>query len=244
MTSYRDTEEAADTAARDNGIGSDVPYQIEALTDLDWREINKGLDRRFSGLFASGLNGKMVPWRSENHLAALSLFELDPGIDGFEVMPERISLSIDGKRRSYIPAFRLRCGSVTIMVDILRAAQEKHPKRAQVSATIRAAYECIGVRYQTISARSVLAQPRQSNARYVLEYRGFRPPAETELAVVKALGRTGRHTIDSLTASLLEFPDARDTLFSLATRRRIKVGLWAKTTGEMSAALLSWRGLS
>jgi hypothetical protein len=244
MATFEDTENAADAAALENGIGSDVPYQIQALTDRDWREINKGLDRRFSGLFVSGVNGKLVPWRGEHHLAALSLFELDPAIDSFEVMPERISLSIDGKLRSYIPAFRLRCGSITLMVDVLHPGQEKHPKRAQVSATIRAAYGCIGVRYRTMSEREVFAQPRQRNARYVLEYRGFQASAETELAVVKALGRSGKHTIDSLTASLAEFPDARDTLFFLATRRRIKVGLWATTPGGMPAELLSWKGLS
>ena len=244
MATYDETKAAADIAARDNGIGSDVPYRIEALTDEDWKEINKGLDRRYSGLFVSGVNGGVLPWRGEHHLAALSLFELDPGIDSFEFMPERISLTIEGKKRSYIPAFRLRCGPATLMVDVLHPGQEKHPKRAQVSATIRAAYGCIGVRYRTLSEREVFAQPRQRNARYVLEYRGFRPSAETELAAVKALGRRGRHTVDSLTASLGDFPDVRDTLFSLATKRRIKLGLWAETPGEMPAELLSWKGLS
>jgi hypothetical protein len=244
MTSFDDTPSTAISEVQENGIGSDLAYRIDPLTDQDWKDINAGLDRRFSGLFISGVNSKELPWRGTHHLAAMSLFELDPAIDQFEVMPERITVTIDGKRRRYIPAFRLLCGRTVLMVDVLHVGQEKHPKRAEVTETLRMAYGCRGIRYKTIPERRVFAQPRQRNARYVLEYRSVHPAAETEMAVVKALAKHGKHTVDSVVATLADYPDGRDALLALATQRRVKLDLWAATPGEMTASLLSWKGLS
>jgi hypothetical protein len=241
MTSFDDTTNDAISEIQENGIGSDLATSIVKLTNDDWKEINAGLDRRFSGLFVSLVNRKDLPWRGPHHLAALSLFELDHGINRFEVMPERITVTIGGKQRKYIPAFRLLCDRTVLMVDVLHPGQEKHPKRAEVTETLRIAYGTVGVRYRTIPERHVFAQPRQRNARYVLEYRGVRPSDEAERAVVKALATNGKHTVNSIVAALPDHRDARDALFMLATQRFVKLDLWASTPGEMAVNLRSWK---
>ena len=224
--------------------GSDLACRIEPLTDDDWKEINSKIDHRYGGFFVSGLNQKVLPWRGEHQLAALSVFELDPGIDAFEVSPERVTVMVAGKKRSYVPAYRLRRGSATVMVDVLHRRQETHPLRVVVTATITAGYARIGVHYRVLPEKRVFAQPRFSNARFVLGHRGLDTRAETELAVVRVLGRKGRHDVTSVAAALPDLPDARETLLALATRRRVKLGLWAPTIGEMTAELISWEGLS
>ncbi len=224
--------------------GDDLACRIEPLSDDDWKEINSKIDRRYGGFFVSGVNQKVLPWRGEHQLAALSVFEMDLGIDAFEVSPERVTLMVAGKKRSYVPAYRLRRGSATVMVDILHRAQEKHPLRPVVTATITAGYARIGVHYRALPERRVFAQPRYGNARFVLGHRGLDTRAETELAVVRVLGRKGPHDVASVVSALPDLPDARETLLALAARRRVKLGLWAPTIGGMRAELISWGGLS
>ncbi len=224
--------------------GSDLACRIEPLTDDDWKGINSEIDRRFGGFFVSGANQKVLAWRGEHQLAALSVFELDPGIDAFEVSPERITVMVAGKKRSYVPAYRLRRGSATVMLDVLHRRQETHPLRPIVTATIRAGYARIGIHYRVLPERRLYAQPRLRNARFVLGHRGLDTRAETELAVIRVLGRPGPHDVASVVAALPGLPDARETLLALATRRRVKLGLWAPEIGSMTAELISWRGLS
>ena len=224
--------------------GSDLACRIEPLSDDDWKQINSKIDRRYGGFFVSGVNQKVLPWRGEHQLAALSVFEMDPGIDAFEVSPERVTVLVAGKKRSYIPAYRLRRGSATVMVDILHRAQEKHPLRPVITATITAGYARVGVHYRALPERRVFAQPRYGNVRFVLGHRGLDTRAETELAVVRVLGRKGPHDVASVVSALPDLPDARETLLALAAQRRVKLGLWAPTIGGMQAELISWGGLS
>ena len=214
MTIDSDTQVTASLDEFENTAGSDLAYLIEPLTPSDWALINQKLERRFSGVFVSRVNGKALPWRGTHHLAALSLFELDPTIDAFEVMPERMSLTLGSKRYSFIPAFRIRSGHSVMMVDVLHAGQEAQPHRARLTAAINTAYSSVGLRYRTIPERDVLAQPRLRNARFVLGYRGFDPVGETEMAVVKVLSQPGAHTVNSVIAAAAAHPDVRDTLFS------------------------------
>ena len=130
------------------------------------------------------------------------------------------------------------------MVDILHRAQEKHPLRPVITATITAGYARVGVHYRALPERRVFAQPRYRNARFVLGHRGLDTRAETELAVVRMLGRKGPHDVASVVSALPDLPDARETLLALAARRRVKLGLWAPTIGGMQAELISWGGLS
>ena len=224
--------------------GSDLACRIEPLSDNDWKGINSKIDRRLGGFFVSSVNQKVLPWHGMHQLAALSVFEMDPGIDAFEVSPERVTVMVAGKKRSYVPAYRLRRGSATVMVDILHRRQETHPLRPIVTATIRAGYARIGIHYRVLPERRVFAQPRLRNARFVLGHRGLDTCAETELAVVRVLGRKGLHDVASVAAALPDLPDARETLLALATQRRVKLGLWAATPGAIKAELISWRGLS
>ena len=243
-----DQETAHDAIIETDAIGadpgSDLACHIEPLTDDDWKEINSKIDRRYGGFFVSGVNQKVLPWRGEHQLAALSVFEMDPGIDAFEVSPERVTILVAGKKRSYVPAYRLRRGSATVMVDILHRAQEKHPLRPIITATITAGYARIGIHYRALPERRVFAQPRYGNARFVLGHRGLDTRAETELAVVRVLGRKGPHDVASVVSALPDFPDAQETLLALASQRRVKLGLWAPTIGGMQAELISWEGLS
>jgi hypothetical protein len=159
-------------------------------------------------------------------------------------MPERLTLLVAGKRRSYVPDFRIRRGATIAMVDVLHRNEVKSPFRPAVTATIEAAYATIGIVYRALTEQQVVAEPRLGNARLVLEHRGADPRAETEMALVQALNRRGEHTVASLVAALPRHADARDVLFRLACDGKVRLGLWARTPGEMRAELLLWKGLS
>ena len=221
----------------------DAVFKVEPLSAADWREIDEMMSLRFSGFFVSALMGAALPWRSLRHLAALSLFELDPAIESIEVMPERVTLYAGGKPRKYVPHFRLRSGSSVTVADVIRRGQEDNPVRTRATALLQEIYARRGIRYRALPEATVTAQPRLGNARAVLGCRGFRPTQEAEMAVVETLGQPRRHTLASLAGCLPTIDHLKDTVFALAARRVVRLDLGAPCHGDMTVELLSWRGL-
>jgi hypothetical protein len=221
----------------------DIAFAVAPLTAADWKQIDERLAGRFNGFFVSRLMGAALPWRSRRHFNALSLFELDPAIDRIEIMPERVMFVVDGRTRDYTPHFRLRSGAEVTVVDVLRRGQESNPARAAVTAVLEEIYARRGIRYHALHEARVAAQPRLGNARAVLACRGFDPPPEAEMAVVETLGERRRHTVGSLAERLQTTVGVKDTVFALATRRKVRLDLWAPRHADMAVELLSWRGL-
>ena len=221
----------------------DIAFMVAPLTAAEWKALDERLSQRFSGFFVSTLMGAALPWRNLRHLAALSLFELDPAIDSIEVMPERVVLSAGGRPREYVPHFRLRSGSQVTMADVIRRDQEDNPVRARATALLQEIYARRGIRYCALPETVVTAQPRLDNARAILGCRGFRPTPDAEMAIVETLGQPGRHTVASLAGRLPTVAHLKDTVFALATRRVLRVDLGAACHGDMAVGLLSWKGL-
>ena len=220
----------------------DIAFAVTPLTEADWKEISEQQAKRFSGFFVSNLMGEALAWRGLRHLAALSLFELDPAIDRIEVMPEHVTLSVGGKVRRYTPHFRLRSGLQVTVADVLRKGQENSPTRAAVTTHLEQIYAARGVRYVTLPEKLVTAEPRLGNARAVLECRGHRPAPETEMAVVETLSEPGRHTVGTLAERLDGGTDVKNCVFALATRRTVRLNLRASRHEDMEVRLLTWQG--
>jgi len=223
------------------------PFDFAPLTEEDRKRIAQGMKHTFSGAFLSLVENDWLPWRNSRELAALSLFELDHRAEQIEVLPERITVTVDGHRVSHIPAFRLRRGASTVVVDILTDGQVKALKlsdnptgESKLTAALKRAYATRGVRYETLPYALVRAQPRYRNARLVLRGRRYEPPAETEIAILSALSTPGPHTVRSIAKSLPGHSNVREAVYSLATRRRVAIELWARDPYDMSVRLASW----
>jgi len=179
----------------------DVAFRTAPLSPAEWSEIDERLAKRFSGFFASRLMDRALPWRGLRHLATLSLFELNPAVESIEVMPERVTMFVDGRARDYTPHFRLRSAGGVAMADVLRYGQERNPARARVTALLRDIYAHRGIRYCALPEGAVTAEPVLGNARAVLACRGYDPPPEAELSPAATQLPTRRSPIERLLIS-------------------------------------------
>jgi hypothetical protein len=214
--------------------------KFERLEDNEWQMLVQMSPGVRSGVFASVAFGRPLRWLGEHHLAALILFELDPGIDGIEIMPEAVTVTIQGWRETFYPMFRLTMGGQTVVIDAL--AQSQYSSRDEnlnwpVDALQRA-YSAIGIGYKALREREVNAQPRMRNARAVVDGQAPVPCVATMDIIAKLLTRRGRHTIRTIVAALPDVPDVMATVFAMATHRWVNLTLWSATPGAMVVKLL------
>ena len=221
-------------------VDAHVASHITKLTADDWRKITEGLTRRFSGDFPLDRNGASVNWRTQRERAAISILALDPRIDSIEGMPERVTLMVNGRQRVWSPALRITSGRRVVMADVIREATATAPERQHVTELLTRTYAERGITYTTMLEGRVCREPRLANARFVLGYRGVDCDPDTELAVVGALSRGGEVTLGSLEAQLVGFGDVRATVFAMATRKQVRLDLWAPDFASMEVLLVSW----
>jgi hypothetical protein len=224
---------------------SAAPSRIEScdfspLTDEDRKRIARNMRHTVSGSFVTIVQGGSLIWRNLREFHALSLFELDLRVEQIEVVPERVTVMIDGRSISHIPAFRLRCGAVRVVLDVVTDRQIEKPSHQAVAGALTRAYASRGMRYKELRYAHVRAQPRLRNARLVLRGRCYDPPDETELAILALLSTPGRQTVRSISAAVPTDPHVRDAVYSLATRRRLAIDLWASDPDDMGVRLAPW----
>jgi hypothetical protein len=218
-------------------------HHIARTTDEDWRRVTEGLTRRFSGEFPYPRTGTVLTWRTERERAAISILALEPRIDNIEVIPERVTIIVDGKRREWSPALRLTSGRRVAMVDVIRDSSLESPARDELTAQLTQIYAERGISYTVMLESRVRKQPRLSNARFVLGYRSVDPDPDTELAVVGALTRGMDASLGYLESKLAWTGDVRAAVFAMAARGQVKLDLWARDLADMSVKLVSWEGL-
>jgi hypothetical protein len=223
----------------------DPPSGIEAfdfspLTDEDRKRIARQMTHTVSGAFVTVAQGGSLLWRNPRELHALSLFELDLRVEQIEVVPERVTVMVDGRSVDHIPAFRLRCAAARVVLDVVTDAQREKLGHQAVAGALTRAYASRGMRYTELRYAHVRGQPRLRNARLVLRGRCYDPPPETEFAILSLLSTPGRHTIRSISTAVPPNPHVRDAVYALATRRRIAIDLWARDPDDMVIRLASW----
>ncbi len=224
-------------------VDDHVASHIAELTADDWRKVSEGLTRRFSGDFPLDRNGTVLNWRTQRERAAISILALDPRIDSIEVMPERVTLIVDGRNRTCSPALRIKSGRRVVMADVIRNSSAGLPGRCELTELLTQVYGERGITYTTMLESRVCREPRLRNARFVLGYRGVDSDPGTELAVVGALSKGVQVKLKVLEDRLSGSGDVRATVFALATRRKIRLDLWATDFADMSVQLVSWEGL-
>lgn len=220
-----------------------VAHHFTEITAADWIKVREGLTRRFSGDFPYVRNNTVLNWRTERERAAISIFALDPRIDGIEVMPERVTLVVEGRRKTWSPALRITAGRNVAMTDIIRDASAMLPARQELTDLLTRVYRKRGIAYTTLLESQVRKEPRLHNARLVLGYRGVEIGASTEMAVVAALSTTLKVSLGELETKLAGHAEVRASVFKLATLGLVHVDLWASSLEAMGVKLVSWGGL-
>ena len=220
-----------------------VAHHFTQITAADWVKISEGLTRRFSGDFPYARNNTVLNWRTERERSAISIFALDPRIDGIEVMPERVTLVVEGRRKTWAPALRITAGRHVAMADIIRDASSNLPARHELTTLLTQVYRKRGIAYTTLLESQVQKEPRLHNARLILGYRAVEIDAASEMAVVAALSTRIKVTLGELETKLTGHTEVRATVFKLATLGIVRVDLWADNLADMSVKLVSWEGL-
>lgn len=224
-------------------VDDHVAHHVAPTTDEDWKRVTEGLTRRFSGEFPYARKDTVLSWRVERERAAIALFALDPRIDNIEVIPERVTLMIDGKRRIWFPALRLTSRRRVAMADVIRDSTLASPVRCELTELLTHIYAERGVTYTVMLESRVRKEPRLSNARLVLGYAGVDQDIDTELAVVAVLTQGDDASLGYLESKLAGVGDVRATVFRMATLGQVKLDLWARDLADMSVKLVSWEGL-
>lgn len=219
-----------------------IAHDFAPLTDDDRKRVARRMTRTFSGSFTSIIQGASLPWHDRRELEALSLFELDHRVESIEMRPERVTLIIDGCPRSHIPAFRLRFGDRSVAIDVLGDAATRDPSRQALTDVLTVVYAARGMRYTSIPHAAVRAQPRLRNSRLVLRARNYEPGLGTEMAILSVLSTPVSQTLASIVEELSDHPNVREAVYSLVTRRRVAVDLWAPKPEDMAVLLLAERG--
>lgn len=220
-----------------------VAHHFTEITAADWVKVSEGLTRRFSGDFPYARNNTVLNWRTERERAAISIFALDPRIDGIEVMLERVTLVVEGRRKTWSPALRITAGRNVAMTDIIRDASADLPARRELTELLTWVYRKRGIAYTTLLESQVRKEPRFHNARLILGYRGVEIEAASEMAVAAALSTSIKVTLGELETKLAGHAEVRATVFKLATLGFVRVDLWADNLADMSVKLVSWEGL-
>ncbi len=224
-------------------VHDQVAHHITQTTADEWRKVSEGLTRRFSGDFPLAHTGTVLNWRTQRERAAISILALDPRITLIEVMPERVTVVVDGRQRTWWPALRLTSGRQVAMVDVIRDSSLNSPARSELTELLTRIYGERGIPYSIMLESRVRREPRLRNARFVLGYRGVDPDRDTELAVVGALSRVKKIKLGVLEAKLAHTGNVRATVFAMATRGQVRLDLWAADFADMSTQLASWEGL-
>jgi hypothetical protein len=214
-----------------------VAAHFAPLTSDDHKKLLRNMTQTVSGSFSSLLQDASLPWKNMRELEALSLFELDHRVDAIEMRPERVTVSVGDRVVTRIPTFRLRSGTSVAVVDVLADARTADPDRLALTGALKTAYAARGIRYEVLRHAAVRAEPRLRNARRVLRGRGYEPHPEAELAVTFVLSSGGPHSVGSVVASLPDYGNVREAVYSLAARRRIAIDLWAHCPEDMTVRL-------
>lgn len=229
--------------ATDASADAHVASHITQLTADDWRRITEGLTRRFSGDFPLDRNGASVNWRTQRERAAISILALDPRIDSIETVSERVTMIVDGRRRTWTPALRITSGRRVVVADVIRDESAAQPARREVTDLLTRIYAERGVTYTSMLESRVCREPRLRNARFVLGYRGVDCDPDTELAVVGALSGDAEVTLGALETLLDDGGNVQAAVFAMATRKQVRLDLWAPDFASMRIRLVSWEGL-
>lgn len=224
-------------------VDDHVAHHIAQTTADDWRKVTEGLTRRFSGEFPYVRTGAVLNWRRKRERAAISIFALDPRIDNIEVIPERVTIVIGGKRRVWSPALRVTSRRRIAMVNIIRDSTLASAGCCELTEILTYIYGERGITYTVMLESRVRKEPRLSNARFVLGYRNVDPDRDTELAVVGVLTQDVETSLGYLESKLGGFGDVRAAVFAMAARGQIKLDLCARDLADMSVKLVSWEGL-
>ena len=222
---------------------SHVAHHYAPTTAEEWRKVTEGLTRRFSGDFPYARNRTILKWRTERERAAISILALEPRVHNIEIIPEHVTLIIDGRRRDWFPALRITSGRNVVMADVIRDKSLASPGRCEITELLTHHYAERGIRYTVLTESRVRKEPRFSNARHILGYRELDPDPDTELAVVSTLTRAAEIKLGDLEAKLEGFGEVRAAVFTMATRGQVKLDLWAADFARMSVELVRWEGL-
>lgn len=222
---------------------SHIAHHHAPTTAEEWQKVTEGLTRRFSGDFPYARNRTTLKWRTERERAAISILALEPRVDNIEIMPEHVTLIVNGQRRDWFPALRVTSGRNVVMADVIRDDSLTSPGRCEITELLTHHYDVRGIHYRVLTESRVRKEPRFTNARLVLGYRELDPDPDTELAVVSILAKAAEIKLRDLEAKLEGFGNVRAAVFAMATRGQIKLDLWASNLAAMGVKLVQWEGL-
>ena len=218
--------------------GPATENSVSAISPLDADDVSRmkaAQKRRAHGVFQSEKSGKSLPWRNEAERDLMALLEVDPAVHSMEAWPEKVSIVLNGRESSWVPALRVQFadGPRTAILDAAETWDADKPWRRRLSRSLARIYGDRQIAYRFFAAREIRVQPRLRNAKAILERRGYPIDAASELLAIEALS-VGARTIGEVGHIFPGGPDAaRNTLYSMAIRGIVELDLSAAAAANM-----------
>lgn len=219
--------------------GGALPPRVHAqAAPIDaefWRDMTKRMARKVHGFVGCPI-ARALTWRIEEERDLFTILAADTSIDALEVFPEKLDLSIDGERREWVPAVRVRRGRQVAILDAMRGGEEGSSGRQRLNAALAEIYRSRRIGYKAFKRGDVLAKPRFQHALYVLDHRGTEPSSEDEFLVTQVLSKRPWMSIADLAREVAK-PFVRHTAFDMGMRRKLQLDLNVPTPDEIRVAL-------
>lgn len=217
-----------------------LPKKIHAkFSEVDpefWENLRKRNARRTHGVVSSFKVDKALMYRTREERDLLRLLEVDANVETIDVYPEKVAFVVAGSTREHVPAFRIRKGNQTAVIDAMKAGEENSRARQRLNAVIKRLYEERGIVYHAVSRREVRKEPRRTNALHVLSHIGDETPPGDQLLVTEALSRRSPLTVAEL-EKMVDRPYLRSTIFNMALKRHLVLDLDARSTDLIRVSL-------
>ena len=217
--------------------GRDIPSRLDTLADKERSALLSGMSRRVHGIFASTKNGQPIPWRTRDENDTMFLLEVDPGVLSYEVVPERISFTLDGKPGQRIPSFRIQTRRGAAIVDVFPSTGTSSERRRALISTLTKIYADRGTPYRALSGHDIRLQPRFRNAQWIVDRGAHQGGERDELLVVGALSLNDRRTVAELAGDLPGVEHVDACVCAMTVRRLLRMDLSASDPRGMSVSL-------
>jgi hypothetical protein len=203
----------------------------------DWKRISASLSHRVHGVFPSRKTNAPVPWRTPQERDLIHLLEVDPEIEAYEALPERVAVIVNGRKRTLYPGFRVHCrDSRVAILDAVSDREANSAARCALTKHLTGFYAERGVAYRVIPEKVIRLEPRYSNAGYVLSHIGHSPTSGAEQRVMGVLSTKGPWTLRRLDEVLPGVDEPKATACAMALSGLLALDLSAQSPDDIGVS--------
>jgi hypothetical protein len=147
-----------------------IEIVFPGASQLRSREVVKRSNARPTGKYPSWKMGRMLQWESKNELNAFRLLDCDPEVAHFNEQPCEIVYVANGVSRSHFPDILVQTNGRKELWEVKPESKAEEPEIASRTALLTASLPFWGYSYRVALAKDLAAQPRQSNAFFLLGF--------------------------------------------------------------------------